>query len=133
MAYLVPIIDGLCRHNSGMRDARPDGKRDQAAVLGGIASGGDQKGTQDGVEPADHLQVITALSAVPQPARRPNQAQGIDEKKYCAESHERNLQELLTCTIVHANTSYLREIASGVEKRHARHRPPQHTIRLERR
>ena len=30
---LVFVINGLCRHDPGMDDARPDGERDQAPML----------------------------------------------------------------------------------------------------
>ena len=67
MTNLVPISDGLCRHDAGVHDARPDRERDQAAVLGGIARSGDEVGTEDRINPANHLQVVLAMSTVPQP------------------------------------------------------------------
>ncbi len=71
MAYLVSVIEGLRRHDSGIRDARPDGERDQAPVRRRIASDHDQEGAQHGVNPPDHLQIILPMTVMPAKAGTP--------------------------------------------------------------
>ena len=71
MTYLVPIIDGLYCHDAGVDDARPDREGDQAAMLGWIARSSDEKGTENGLNPADHLKVVLAIPTVPLPSRWP--------------------------------------------------------------
>src|SRR5262245_26647840 len=95
MSSLLRIADGLYRHDDSMHDARPDRERDQAAVLGGIVGRGDQVGTEYRIESADHLKVVMAMSAVPQPAGGPNETERVDGEKDCAEYHECNFKQLL--------------------------------------
>ncbi len=59
---------------------------------------------RNGSELTDHLKVIFAFSAMPHPARRPNQAERIDDEENSAERHKCHLKKLFARTIVHAET-----------------------------
>ena len=102
MTHLVSIVQGLYCHDAGVDDARPDRERDQAAMLGWIARGSNEKGTKDGVDPADHLQVVLTMPSVPLPSRRPKETHRIDGEEDCTDGNQGNLEELFTRDIVHA-------------------------------
>src|SRR5262245_33931256 len=95
-------MTSLGSHDAGMHDARPDGEGDQAAMLRGIACRQDQKNTQDGINPANHLQIIPALPGMPLPTRGPNQTEWIDQKEDHPKDHKGDFKKPLACGIVHA-------------------------------
>src|SRR5262249_16064475 len=66
-----------------------------------ITSGIDQECTQDGIYPANHLQVILAFAPVPHPTRWPNQTEGIYEKEDYAEYNERGFEKRLAGIVAH--------------------------------
>jgi hypothetical protein len=108
--------DGLCRHDAGVPDARPDGERDQAPMLFGFPSRGDQIGAQDRIDPAHHLQVIFAFSTVPNPARWPNQPERVDDEEDILRSFSRVLSFMLKLLCRRAMAHNWRQWAS--ERRH---------------
>src|SRR6476619_1300734 len=57
MAVLSTVVKRLCPHDRRVYDARPDGERDEAAVLAGVPCRGDQIDAQHRIDPANHLQV----------------------------------------------------------------------------
>ena len=67
VTYLVSVIYGLCCHNAGVHDTRPDGERDQAAMFGRIACGSNQISAENRVDPTNHLKIILTMAAVPLP------------------------------------------------------------------
>jgi len=101
MTHLVRVGDRLRRHDEGVYNARPDGEPDETAMLGGVASGIYQEDTQDGIYPANHLQVIPAFAPVPHPPRRPNQPEGVYEQEDYAEYNERGFEKRLAGAIAH--------------------------------
>src|SRR5262249_1527682 len=90
-----------------VHDARPDGERDQAAMLGRITRGSNEIDAEDRVDPTDHLQVVLALTAVPLPSRRPNEAKRVDGEEDYADCNEGNLEEFFARDVVHADPLFV--------------------------
>jgi hypothetical protein len=84
-----------------MHDARPDGEGDQAAVISRVPCSGNQKNAEDRIDAADHLQIVGALTAMPDLARRPHEAERIDQPEDDAENNEREFQIALSGLVVH--------------------------------
>src|SRR6476620_10047622 len=83
-----------------MHDARPDGEGDQAAVFSRVPCSGNQKNAEDGIDTADHLQIVGALTAMPDPARRPHEAEWIDQPEHDAENNKCEFQIALSGLVV---------------------------------
>jgi hypothetical protein len=66
---LMTVGERLCRHDAGMHDTRPDRKGDQATMFGGVASSGYQIRAKHDIDPTDHLQIVLAMSAMPEHPR----------------------------------------------------------------
>src|SRR5262247_1628457 len=98
----MSVIHGLCCHNAGVHDTRPDGERDQAAMCRRITRGSDEISAEDRVDPTDHLKVVLAMATVPLPSRRPNEAERVDREEDCAECNQGNLKEFFARDVVHA-------------------------------
>src|SRR5215467_4601964 len=101
---LVSVIHGLYCHDAGVHDARPDRERDQAAMLGRITRSSNEIGSENRVNPADHLEVILAMATVPLPSRRPDEAERVDGEEDCAECNQSNLEELFARGVVHVES-----------------------------
>ena len=71
------------------------------AIFGRITRRGNQIRTENRVDPADHLKVILAVTAMPPPSRRPNQAKRVDREEDCAEYNQGDLQEFFARDVVH--------------------------------
>src|SRR5262249_54095955 len=70
----------------------------------GITRGGNEKSTENRVDPADHLQVILAMATVPLPSRRPNEAERVDSEEDRAECNQSNLEEFFARNVVHGES-----------------------------
>src|SRR5262245_35243717 len=95
MAEFVPVVQGLCRHDCSVHNARPDRERDQTTMLGWVARRQNEKNSQHRIDPADHLQIILAVPAMPDPARRPDQAHRVNEEEDYAESSQRQFEQVI--------------------------------------
>src|SRR5215470_13829293 len=100
----MSVIHGLCCHNAGVHDTRPDGERDQAAVFGRITRGSNEISAEHRVDTTDHLEVVLAMATVPQPSRRPNEAERVDGEEDCAECNQGNLEKFFARDVIHAET-----------------------------
>ncbi|MGB8709060.1 MAG: hypothetical protein WCD39_04735 [Methyloceanibacter sp.] len=97
----LTIGEGLRRHDRRMHDARPDGEGDQAAIRRRVPGGGDQEDTEHRIDAADHLEIVGALPAVPDPAGGPDYAERIDQQKDNPEHDEGHLQIFFLGLVVH--------------------------------
>ena len=91
-------------HDCRMHDARPDGEGDQAAVFSWVPCSGNQKNAENRIDTADHLQIIDALTAMPDPARRPHEAKRIDQQEDDTETNKRRSpRSALSGLVVHSS------------------------------
>jgi hypothetical protein len=67
----MTVADGLDAHDRRVIHARPCREGDQAAMRRRIVGREDQEDAQHGIDAGDHLQVIAAHAAVPDPTRWP--------------------------------------------------------------
>src|SRR5215510_9620524 len=104
MTHLVRVRKRLARHDEGMDDARADREPNEAAMLGRIASGIDQKCTQHGIYPANHLQVKPAFTPMPYPPRGPNQTKWINQEEDYAEDDKRGFEQHFAGGVVHLDS-----------------------------
>ena len=86
-----------------MHHARPDGEGDQAAVFSRVPCSGNQKNAEDRINTADHLQIVGAFTAMPDPARRPHEAERIDQPEDNAENNKREFQIALSGLVVYGS------------------------------
>src|SRR6516162_1234348 len=96
----MSVIYCLCCHNAGVRETRPDGERDQAAMFGRITRGSNEISAEDRVDPTDHLQVVLAMAAVPLPSRRPDEAVRVYGEDGGAVCNDADLEEVFTREVV---------------------------------
>src|SRR5262245_9791722 len=101
VTLFLSVGKGLHRHDQCMHDARPDGESDQAAIGSRVPRWGDQEDAQHRIDAADHLEIVIALPAVPDPARSPDQPKGIDQQEDNSEGDERRLQIFFSGLVVH--------------------------------
>src|SRR5215813_9551418 len=100
----MSVIHGLCCHNAGVHDTRPDGERDQAAMFGRVTRRGNEVSAEDRVDPTDHLEVVLAMATVPPPSRRPNEAERVDGEEDCTKCNQGNLEEFFARDVIHAES-----------------------------
>src|SRR4029078_4611542 len=101
MTMFAAVRKCLKRHDCRMHHARPDGEGDQAAVFSRVPCSGNQKNAEDRINTADHLQIVGAFTAMPDPARRPHEAERIDQPEDNAENNKREFQIALSGLVVH--------------------------------
>src|SRR5215831_19235304 len=109
----MSVINGLCGHNAGVHDTRPDGERDQAAMFGRITRRGNEVSAEDRVDPTDHLEIVLAMASVPLPSRRPNKAERVDGEEDCAECNQGNLEEFFARDVIHAESPVRKRAFAG--------------------
>ena len=62
-------------------------------MFGRVARSANEISAENCIDPADHLKVILAVTAVPLPSRRPKEAKRVDGEEDCANCNQSNLQE----------------------------------------
>src|SRR6476661_2285146 len=107
VTYKVAMFEAVRKclncHDCRMHDARPDGEGDQAAVFSWVPCSGNQKNAKNCIDTADHLQIVDALTAMPDPARRPHEAKRIDQQEDDTENNQREFQIALSGLVAHSS------------------------------
>src|SRR5262245_21964647 len=109
----MSVIYCLCCHNAGVPETQPVGERNQAAMLGRITTSRKDIITDDRGDPADDLQVVLPMAAVPLPSRRPNEAERVDGEEDCADCNQGNFEEFFTRDVVHVESPVRKTARTG--------------------